>query len=46
MNEKTDINANDVLDEWEFSDMALINRDKTDYRFGFDHDYAVDRWRL
>ena len=47
MNEETnttEINANDILDEWEFSDKALINRGKTDYRF--DIAFTVDRWRV
>ena len=44
MNGETEINANDVLDEWEFSDRELINRGKTDYSFDFD--YTVDRWRV
>ena len=35
--EKMVINANDILDEWEFSDKALINRSKTEYRFDFDY---------
>ena len=34
-NEKIEINANDILNDWEFSDKALINRGLTEYRFDF-----------
>ena len=41
--EKMEINANDILDEWEFSDKAMYSRDGLPlYEF---KNYTIDRWK-
>ena len=42
-NEKAEINSDDILDEWEFSDKAMFSRDGIHIHES--KNYSIGRWK-